>query len=629
MIAAPPSYNLKGIPYHVPGDPYTQIYYRSLTFDNPYWVQYNNTFNEGTDRFFGNTYLQYTTQLAEDHKLTVKYQLGADVYTTHYQDIMGYGHAGGNGYLENYGVTDFTVNSLLTANYDWKINQDLDLNVIVGNEFDHNSYKEYYEYGEDFNFGGWNHIGNTSTQEADESQWQSRTVGFFGSLSLSYLNMLYLNVTARQDVASTMPPNNRKFFYPSVSLGFVFTELEFFKDYNWLSFGKVRGSYAEVGQASTRYRDAYYVKPSYGGSWWRTAPITYPLDNVSSYVQSSTLYDPNLRPQNTKSWEVGLQLNFLHNRVGIDYTFANQNTVDQIFAVPLPGSTGASSLVTNGGQIKTTTHEISMNFTPVLIKDFRWDVNLNFSRMNNKVVSLREGVESIYLGGFVEPQVRAGIGTSYPIIYGTTWVRDDKGRILVDEDPNSMTYGMPMPGEPGEIGKVAPDFILGGGTVFSYRSISLGATLEWKQGGHMYSGVNGLNDMYGVSKRTEDRESTFVFKGYKADGTPNDIVRGGPNDKGAYEMLYSNVLGNYSAGYIYGNSFVKLRELSVKYVLPKSLLPKIDIGISIFARNILLWTELPNADPEASQGNDNMMGAFERFSLPQTSSFGFGLNINF
>ena len=629
VMAAPPSYNLKGIPFHEKGDPYSQIYYRSLTFDNPYWVQYNNTFNEGTDRFFGNMYVQYATQLADNHKLSVKYQIGVDSYTSHYQDIMGYGSRGKTGEIANYGVSDFTYNSLLTAQYDWKIREDLDLNLIIGNELDHNKSKNYYTWGEDFNFGGWNHIGNTNNQEVDEGQWQSRTVGFFGSLSLAYLHMLYLNVTVREDISSTMPPNNRSFFYPSVSMGFVFTELAPVKELNWLSFGKLRGSYAEVGQASTRYLVPFFVKPNYSGSWWGTPPITYPLDGISSYKQTPYIYDPNLRPQNTKSWEIGIQMNFLNNRIGIDYTYADQNTVDQIFPVPLPGSSGAASLVTNGGRMKTSIHELSINYTPVITRDFRWDLNINYSKMKNEVVSLREGVESIYLGGFVDPQVRAGIGSSYPIIYGTTWVKDKQGRILVDEDPNSMTYGMPMPGEPGEIGKVAPDFILGGGSTLTYKDFSLGIILEWKQGGHMYSGMNGLNDSYGVSKRTEDRESTFVFNGYKADGTPNDIVRGGPNDKGAYETFYANVWGNHSEGYIYGNSFVKLRELSLSYAIPQAIFSHVDVRISAFARNMLLWTELPNADPESSQGNNNMMGGFERFSLPQTSSYGLGLTINF
>ena len=631
VMAAPASYNLKGVPYHVPGDPYSQIYYRGGSFDNPYWVPYNNTFNENTNRFFGNTYVQYATQLADNHRLTVRYQLGADTYTTHYQDIMGFGHAAGSkkGTIDNYGVTKFNYNSLITANYDWKINSDLDFNLIAGNEIDHTYDKTYSQFGEDFNFGGWNHIGNANTTELSERQWQERTVGVFGSLSLSYLNMLYLNVTARQDVASTMPPDNRTFFYPSISLGFLFTELDPFKNLSWLSFGKIRGSYAEVGHASSRYVPDYYRAPTYGGSWWSGSPIVYPVNGVNAYIKNSRLYDPNLKPQNTKSWELGLQLSFLQNRIGIDYTYADQNTVDQIFAVPLPGSTGAEDLVTNGGQMKTTTHELTLNLTPVLTKDFRWDASVNYTKLNNEVVSLREGVESIQLGGFVTPQVRAGINSSYPIIYGTSYKRDDKGRILVDEDPNSNTYGMPLSGEPGEIGKVAPDFILGGSTTLTYKSISLGAVFEWKQGGHMYSGMNGLMDSYGISTRTEDRESTFIYNGYKADGTPNDIVRGGPNDPLAYQTLFSTLLGDLSESYIYGNSFIKLRELSLRYALPKKVLPQMDIAVSAFARNLLLWTELPNADPESSQGNDNMMGGFERFSVPQTKSFGFSVSVNF
>jgi len=630
VMAAPSSYNLKGLPYNVIGDPYTQIYYRGGSFDNPYWVPDNNTFNENTTRFFGNLYTQYETQLAENQKLILRYQLGADSYTTHYQDIMGYGHASGVFWIHNYGITESVYNSLLTANYDWKITKDLNFNLILGNEMINTYDKTYDEYGEDFNFGGWNHIDNANSSiSTSERQWQNRTVGFFGSLSLDYLNMLYFNATAREDIASTMPPNHRKFFYPSVSLGFVFTELEPLKKLDWLSFGKIRGSYAEVGEASSRYIPNFYYRPTYGGGFWAGQPIVYPVNGVSSYVQYPIQYDPNLKPQNTKSWEVGLQLNFFKDRIGIDYTFANQNTVDQIFAVPMAPSTGAQSLVTNGGQMKSTSHELTVNVTPVLTKDFRWDINVNYYKLNNEVVSLREGVESITLGGFVTPQVRAGIGYSYPVIYGVAFKKDDQGRILVDENPNSASYGMPMAGAPAVLGKVTPDFILGGGTTLTYKSISLGAVLEWKSGGKMYSGMNGLMDSYGISKRTEDRTSTFIFKGYKADGTPNDIVRGGPNDPTAYQTLYNSVLGNIDEAFIYGNSFLKLRELSLKYTLPKSLLPKMDVAISAFARNILLWTELPNADPESSQGNDNMMGAFERFSVPQTTSYGFGLSINF
>ena len=629
VISAPTSYDLKGIPYHVPGNPYTHIYYRGGSFDNPYWVPHNNVFNEGTNRFFGNMYVQFATQLAANQRLSVRYQLGADSYVQNLTEIMGFGRVSGNCYIDNTAYTYFTYNSLATATYDWKINSDLDFNIVVGNELNHDYRKNVWGYGADFNFGGWNHIENTKNVQSGESQSQARTVGFFGSLSLSYLNMLFFNATARQDIASTMPPNNRNFFYPSVSLGFIFTELAPFKPLTWFNFGKLRGSYAEVGAASTRYLEPYYVTPGYGGGFWGTAPILYPLNGVSAFRQTAGLYDPNMRPQNTKSWEIGVQLNFIKNRIGIDYTYANQNTVDQIFSVPMAGSTGVASLIMNSGQMKTITHELVLNFTPVEMRNFRWDLNMNLSITDNTCVELADGVESIMLGGFVTPQVRAQADTPYPIIYGNQFKKDSQGRVLVDEDPNSDYYGMPMAGEPGEIGVVPPKYILGGGTTLTYKSISLGAVVEWRQGGHMYSGMNGLNDSYGVSKRTEDRTSTFVYKGWKEDGTPNDIVRGGPADPRAYQWLYSDILGGIDEAFIYPNSFVKLRELSLRYALPRTFLPKLEVSISAFARNILLWTELPNADPEATQGNNNMMGGFERFSLPQTTSYGFGININF
>jgi TonB-linked SusC/RagA family outer membrane protein len=628
VLAAPSSYNLKGIPSHVPGDPYTQIYYRGLTFDNPYWIEKNNTFNEETNRFFGNGYAQYKTSFTEDMNLTVRYQLGIDSYTTHFQDIFGFGRKGGKGELTNYGITDVTYNSLLTANYDWKINNDLQFNVIVGNELDHNRQKTYNQYGQEFNFGGWNHVSNANTVTASEAQYQNRTVGFFSSVSLSWKDLIFLNATGRNDIASSMPRDNRSFFYPSASLAIVVSELNFIKEMEWLNFAKIRGSYAEVGQAGN-YLENYYAKPGYGGGFWAGEPIAYPADGVNSYIPNNILYDPALKPQNTESYEFGVNIKMLNNRFGIDYTYSRQNVKDQIFQVPLAGSTGAASLMMNGGQVHTDGHEVMLYLTPIKTRNFTWDINVNFSKFENVVDELAPGVESIFLGGFVTPQVRAGIGATYPVLYGTQYAKNDLGQILVNENPNDADYGMPMAGEPGVLGEISPDFILGGSSTFTFKNISLSTVLEWKNGGHMYSGSNGLLDLYGMSARTGDRESTFVFDGYKADGTPNNIARGGADDQGAYQTLFSDVLGNIDEYYIHGNSFVKLRELSLKYSLPKSLMPKVDISVSAFARNILLWTELDNLDPESSQGNNNMAGGFERFTLPQATSFGFGLEVKF
>ena len=628
VYAAPPNYDLAGIPTNSPTDPYSQIYYRSLTFDNPYWGASHNKFNEVTDRFFGNGFVEYSPYIAENMSIKTRYQLGTDVYTTHYQDIFEFGSRGRTGEMNNYGVTSQTINSLLTATFDWTINSDFNLTALIGNELNHRNRKFYDEYGTGFNFGGWPHIGNTKIQQADESQYQDRTVGFFGNLALDFRSMLFLNVTGRQDYVSTMPRDNNSFFYPSVSLGFVITELESLRDIPVLSFAKVRASYAEVGQAAEYYQN-FFASPDYGGGFWGATPIQYPVDGISSYLSNNVQYDPNLKPQNTKSYELGAELKFFSNRLGVDYSYSNQLVTDQIFQVPIAASTGAAALVMNGGEIKTKAHEVVLYATPVVYRGFEWNITVNYSKIDNMVNELAPGVESIFLGGFVTPQVRAGIGSTFPVIYGSSYLRDDNGNIIVVDNPGAWNHGMPETGPPAVIGEVSPDFLLGVSNRFDYKGISLSATLDWKSGGQMYSGTNGLLDLYGVSKLTENRDETFVFEGVKPDGTPNDIVRGGPNDPDAYQDLVTNVLTNIDEYYIYDNSFLKLREVTLSYAIPKKLLNNVDLTVSVFARNLLLWTELPNFDPESSQGNNNMGGSFERFSMPQTSSYGFGINLNF
>lgn len=250
VYPSPASYDLAGIPSHVEGDPYTQNTYRNTGgFDGAYWAVENNKFTERSQRFFGNVYLTYSTKFNTDnHKLDVKYQLGDDAYTTNYSDVWGYGHANGKGEITERHYTINEMNSLLTAAYSWTINEDLVFDALLGNEFVDKKTKYSKAYGMNFNFSGWNHMNNSSVYSSEDKYRKNRTVGNFASLSLAYKNMLYLNATGRNDMVSSMPRKNRSFFYPSVSLGWIFTELEPLKN-EILTYGKVRASYAEVGQA--------------------------------------------------------------------------------------------------------------------------------------------------------------------------------------------------------------------------------------------------------------------------------------------------------------------------------------------------------------------------------------------
>lgn len=623
VYGAPVSYNLAGIPYANPNNKYDQIHYRIGGFDNPYWASHNNEFSEDTSRFFGNAHVAYAPEISADgsKNLTFRFQGGVDNYTSHYRNVYEFGTAhdltGGKANLNLLGVTNTVMNSLFTINYDMYLGEDFRFDVLVGNEFNETYSKGYDDFGSRLNFGGWPTIGNAVNVSSEESRRRKRTVGIFGNIGLSYKDMLFLNGTIRKDVVSNMPRNNRDFVYPSVSLGFVLTELEALRGKSGLSFAKVRASYAEVGQAGDYYNDFYY-NPSYGGGFWGSNPVVYPINNAMGYLISPTIYDPNLKPQNTKSWEFGADLKFLNNRIGVDYTFSRQDVKDQIFPVPLAGSTGASSLVTNGGKIHTVAHEITAFFNPIRTNDWNWTVNVNFSKVDSKVDELKDGVPNIRLGGFVTPQIRAQAGDRFPVIYGESFVRDDKGNIVVGAN------GVPLVGVAKAIGEVAPKFILGGSTNLTWKKWNLNATIEWKNGGNLYSGSNMGMKLYGTDASTADRDVAFVFDGVKEDGTKNDILIT-PDKRQEYENMMSNI----TESNVYDASFVKLRDISLGYTFDKIWENKIDVRVSAFARNILLWSKMPNLDPEASQGNNNMSGGFEHYSIPQAKSIGFSLNVTF
>ena len=622
---APVSYNMAGIPSHIEGDPYTQNTYRDSWIDDAYWAVDNNQFSERSQRFFGNAFVKYTTKFGTDnHKLDIKYQIGDDAYTTNYSEIYGYGSTWApTGEDSEYHYTVNELNSLLTAAYTWNINEEWTLDALIGNEFVDKKTKYEYAYSMNFNFPGWNHLNNASVFSNESLYNKKRTVGNFANLSVAWKNMLYLSGSIRNDIVSSMPRDNRSFTYPSVSLGFIFTELAPLKN-NILTFGKIRASYAEVGMAGD-YTQSYYYTPSYGGGFYMGNPIVYPINRAMAYIPYYKVYDPNLKPQNTKSYELGADLTFLNGLVTLNYTYSRQNVKDQIFEVPLAGSTGASSMIMNGGKIHTNTHELTLGVSPVDTKNFKLDFAFNFSKIDNYVDELAPGVESIMLGGFVTPQVRAGIGDKFPVIYGKSYMRNDEGKIVVDKN------GLPMQGEDAVIGTVSPDFRLGFNTNIELYKFRISAVFDWKQGGQMYSGTAGEMNYYGVSKLSGDMRNTeFIVEnsvketGKDADGNsiyaPNDIK---VTDAQAYFTRRRSI----DESYIYDNSYIKLRELSVSYpVFSKKWL---NVNVNVFARNILVWSEMKGFDPEASQGNDNMGGAFERFSLPGTASYGFGFNVKF
>ncbi|RNC63629.1 SusC/RagA family TonB-linked outer membrane protein [Proteiniphilum sp. X52] len=620
IYSAPAEYDLKGIPTHVPGDITQQVLFRSTSFVNPYWWAEHNEYSQHTNRAFGNAYVEFLPKLnSENFTFKFREQVGLDIWTSDYSDVreMGTTPALKGGDIENYGRQHNVFNNLLTANLDGKFGADQEwgLNIVLGNEINHENMRVWDYYGSNFNFSGFKNIGNATSYTSSEYTRQERTVGFFGSASLSWSEQLYLTVTGRNDYVSTMPRGSRSFFYPSVSLGWEFTQLPGLQNNGVLNYGKLRASFAQVGQAGNFYNNFYYT-PTYGSGFYTYTPISYPLPSgISTFIPYYRVYDEGLKPQNTTNYELGTDLHFFNSRLKLEYTYSYQDVKDQIFYVPVDGATGYQEMLTNAGRMKTRAHELSINGAILQARDYDLNLGVNFTKMKNEVIELAPGVESIMLGGFVEPQVRAQAGTTYPNIYGNAFKRDEAGNFL-------LLNGLPQAtGDSQNLGEGSPDFTTGFTFGGRFKRVSLATTWSWQQGGKMYHGTNMVMNFFGVTKESLPyHEGKMVAEGIdEATGKANTVEV----SKQDYYQAYYDV----TESGIYDTSFFKLRDLTLTYQLPK--LGSFDISVHGFARNVLLWAKLPNFDPESSQGNNNMSGYFERFSVPNTSSYGGGLTFTF
>lgn len=631
---APISYNMAGKPFEDPMDPYKQIHYRS-TMDNPYWALEHNSAVEATNRFFGNINLEY---LFTDW-FTLRYRVGLDNYTTTRDDFLdlGSGATGGRGTATPSGGSVTTrifknnqFNSNLSGLFTKELNEDWKGTLVLGNEIYDIQADENEMIGRGLSLGGFNHMSNSSTLETNrEIEWQ-RVVGFYGNLTVDYKSMLFFNATGRYDIVSNMPAKNRAFFYPSASVGFVFTELDALKDNsNVLSFGKLRASVAQVGQAGEVYSTKTVYEKGFHGSGF-IPDFTFPYNGYNAHTLEDDLLKDNLKPENTTSIELGADLRFFDNRFGIDYTYYSSKSDDQIFEVPMARSSGFAIKYTNAGSLKTWGHEVVMSVIPVKTRDFQWDLNFNFSLNRAEVSELDEGVEQVRSGyqNFASTGAYGRMGYLYPVIVGSTFERNDNGDILINDDPKSSTYGMPIQGEVDVIAEVTPDYDLNFINTFRYKTFSFSFQLDYRHGGHIWSGTNRLGELYGIFAETGNRDQGFVLEGVKkSSGEKNDI------EVTNHQTYYSNLISNISEAHVYETTHLRLREFTVRYEIPKKLYRNSfieSISVNLQGRNLWLWTkDLPNIDPETSTSSGNGIGAFEYVGLPNTKAFGGGFNLTF
>jgi TonB-linked SusC/RagA family outer membrane protein len=631
VFAVPRSYDLAGKPTHVPGNPYQQINFRGQ-HDNLYWLLDNNYIDNETSRFLGNLNFTYTPL----DWLAVDYRVGMDGYTNRVETVFELGSGSGRtdppsgGSLNNFMQEYRQVNSNLMATITQDISEDFNIELTFGNEFYHTRARNVTSSGSDFVIGGFHHISNAATHSTAGNLTQSRVVGFYGNLSLSWQNSIFLNATGRNDIVSNMPSQNRSFFYPSIGLSAIFTDFLSIPE-NILSLGKIRASIAEVGQAGPIHSTqlVYNSGAATGGFAW-------PYQGLNAFSLSGQLNSDDLRTENTRTYEVGVDLRFLGGRLGLDYTYYDSKADGQIYRVPIALSTGFSNELRNAGEMSVQGHEIMFHITPIATSNIMWDITTNFTTFTNKVLSLAEGIDQLELGGFRVTQV-AIPGEEYPAIRGSGFARDpasgevvvDAREILPNGNPNP-TYGMPLRAEHDIIlGNSNPDFEVGFVNNFSYRNLSLTAQIDWRQGGKFSSGQNRLGKLYGVNIETANREEDYIYPGKKGYFESGELIVTGENDitiqRG--QTFFQSNQDPIAESNVYDATYVRLREVRISYALPSVWLDNLGIrSASVYLIGTNLWTRasVPHFDPEMFNNT-----ASEQYnSYPQTKGFGGGIRID-
>jgi TonB-linked SusC/RagA family outer membrane protein len=626
----PRNYDLTGLPFENPATG-AQIFFDNT--DNPYWTLKNNTFDDELDRVIGNLNLKYDLT----SWLSVNYRLGVDAssYSTLAYDQIGargQGNtvAGGLGGIYNSNLTQRDLNSYFQIIGSRNITKDLKLDFNIGNEIAESRSTFNSTTGRNLAIRDLKNISNAAVVTASNSLSNRRLVGFFGELNFSYKGFANISFTGRNDLSSTFGASQNSYFYPSIAGSFVVTEAFPSIKSDVLSFLKVSGNYAKVGkEANTYATNTLFLQAAASDGFGPS--ISFPYNGLGGRTLSNTQADPNLGPEFTTSREVGLEAKFLKNRLGIEANYFSTLSTDLIFAVPVGPSTGFTSQNRNAGSLKQNGIELLLTGTPIKKANFSWDVSVNFTRLKPVVESLAKGVEFIQLGGFTSPGTRLYAGQPYGLLFGSVFNRHSNGELLIGAN------GLPsLAATPAAIGNTNPDWTAGITNTITYKGFNFSFLIDIRRGGDVYS--RNIGDLYRSGTAIETAEfdrfdaNGAVTRPYVIQGT---LANGQPNTTAVTAEQYWGTMYAFGTGesYVFDGSWVRLREASISYTIPKRFLEKTPVGkleIGLNGRN--LWLHAPNFphfDPEANATGVSNSQGFEANGLPQSRNYGFFLRATF
>ncbi len=599
--------------------------FRPIYWDNPYFTRYENFESDNRRRLFGNTSINYKPV----DWLNILGRVAIDTYDEMQEERIAVGSKG----VSSYGRTNRRYNEInydLLANADRDISNDLNLKGLLGTNI---RVQKSSNVDATTNGGlvvpGLYALSNSANTLLPPVEFEGtrRIEGIFAGATLTYKSTYILDATVRRDRSSTLPSNNNVFYYPSISAGFVFSEL--YKP-DWLNYGKLRANYAEVGGDAPLFSiNSAYVHDIDANSGNEVSSF----DGNALYSVPGTKNNPNLRPERTKSFEAGLEASFLKSRLGFDITYYDARTVDQIIPVAVSTATGYTQKFVNSGQIRNNGIEVSLSATPVKTTHFSWDVNVNWTRNRNKVLVLFSGVDNIVLGDFQGGiTLNASLNQPYGTIHGTDFVYlngqkrvGPDGKYLITES-NNIT-----------IGNINPDWIGGVNNKFSYKDLFASFLIDVRQGGDvfstdMYYGLAtglypetaGLNDLGNPLRSPISEGGGIIREGVEAEGKPNKI-RDEATDYGVFGYRFSP-----NKPFVYDASFVKLREATIGYSLPKKLFKKgaiKGVDFSLVGRNLwIIHKNLPYSDPEEGFSSGNLQG-IQTGAYPAVRTVGFNVKV--
>jgi TonB-linked SusC/RagA family outer membrane protein len=601
----------------------TQNLYRSQSRNNPYFVLDNTGFVSQVNRFLPTATLTYNAL----PWLTITERVGTDIYT----DQASYHESSRiiNGTFLNNGGVSNRVQNYRQFNNDLIIQMHKDLtsdlvgDFLIGTNLLSRYSRTNTQTGQGQNVEDFYNISNFSVITGSDVLTKYRKVGFYAQANLEYKKMLNLALTGRYDGTSVL--NSQKRFYPygSAAAGFIFSELLQGSPAS-LTFGKVRVSYSKVGNDNLT---PYALTTPFVQANGTANNISYPFNGQNGFVISNVLGNYNLTNENLTEFETGLELKFLHNRLSFEGSYFYRKTKDLLTPVPVGPSSGYFNYQLNAGSMENKGFELLISGTPIKTRDFSWEVLANFTRIRNKVLTLAPGVSNIQFGGFGGGGgTYAFAGQPYGMLYGSTYLRDAKGNVIIDDDPGSATYGTPLTGDNAIIGNTNPDFLAGLTNTFTYKGFSLSFLFDWRQGGQIFNLDDHYNWFYGTPKATENR-APRVLKGVLAsdNAKPNDI-------QVSAQQYFTNV-SNIDEACVEIGTFVKLRNVILSYGLMPATLKKTPFrSIVITLSGTNLWIYKPHyssPDPEASiSGNGNGQGV-TNYMTPTTRNFILGLRLGF